>query len=579
MGLLDLIRRDKKSTTNNPQIQQMQNMQFQGQQPGIPRGPQPNPGMQQFPNQQPMMTQPPQGMQFQQPVPQQRQPLYDRQLAQIPVDPIPVQNDYGYGDPQIPQPVMQNQMPGFQPNQPMQAYDPLQNPVPAVVQAEPVFEQIPAPAQSISTEDMSRKLEQVVPSPYAAANEMSENQPDTNQQSIPQDFSNIPIPDFSNFSIPEITDTKDSQGTLAITEEQPAPETDVMPPENLEIIPVTENPEPALDIPAEEITEPAAVIQHGNQPEVLIGTEQSDVLPTADISEPKEVVQSENNSDSLPPAEAPKFDLSNLDLSNLDLSKINLNPLPAEPVSEEESEEALPIAENVDTTVQTAVEELPANQSKKKLLFKKIGFFGLNGPNSQDIPAEAVSNLIKRLVEKDIEIIIDSKNGIGETVISKLADLKKTYTGVYLTPLMSDKAEAVNESIINKEGSAVLYSSYIERLRHLAKEPRLHVFFDAGGLANTTLFLSLWSIASLYPDNHKPIVLVGQNWKNFVNLLSQNGNIDENEMKVLTFVDSADQVLKTIENLNISFPSVTNTRPIRIVDRRVEGDESDFIVY
>ena len=201
MGLLDLIKRDKKTPANNQQIQQMQNMQFQGQQPGmLPAASQPNaimpPIPQQFPNQQTMMNQqqPPQGIQFQQPIPQaQRQPVYDKQLAQVPVDPTPVQNDYGYGDPQIPQQNMQKPLTEEVSNQPVQMYGSL--PVSATMQAEePMFEQIPAPEQSISTEDMSRKLEQSVPSPYE--NPLTVNESSNNQQTTP-DFSNIQLPDFS----------------------------------------------------------------------------------------------------------------------------------------------------------------------------------------------------------------------------------------------------------------------------------------------------------------------------------------------------------------------------------------------
>ncbi|GAB4285648.1 MAG: hypothetical protein Kow0081_3550 [Candidatus Dojkabacteria bacterium] len=217
---------------------------------------------------------------------------------------------------------------------------------------------------------------------------------------------------------------------------------------------------------------------------------------------------------------------------------------------------------------------------KVKKIFRKIALIGLAGKAIDQATGEAVKVMTKDLLRNNIDIMIDSRTGYGEHVLQASLAFGKKVTGVYLRPYLSNDFSVASKQLNENDSFSVIYSNYLERLRHFAKDARLFVVFENSGIHNLSSFLVLWSVSKMYLGQHKPLILVGAGWKDKLSKLKEMFSLSENVMQVVSIVNSPRDVLPEIDRLNTRFAKKKDFVKVeKVVDRRVEGDEKDFIVY
>lgn len=259
----------------------------------------------------------------------------------------------------------------------------------------------------------------------------------------------------------------------------------------------------------------------------------------------------------------------------------------SEPVVETANTEVIPVSEEVveekqdiQPVLNEQNEEFVATGKKSKKIFRKVALLGLSGKSIDQSIGEKIKTMTRDLLRNNIDVLIDSRSGYGEHVLQASLAAGRKVTGVYLKPYLSNDFAQSSLQLTENESFSVLYSNFLERLRHFAKDARLFVVFENGGLHNLSSLLLLWSLSKMYLGQHKPIILVGESWAENLNVLKNTFGISDHDMSALTIVPSPSDVLGEIDKLNQKFSSKRDLVNVeKVVDRRVEGDEKDFIVY
>ena len=215
---------------------------------------------------------------------------------------------------------------------------------------------------------------------------------------------------------------------------------------------------------------------------------------------------------------------------------------------------------------------------KNEMFFKKIAFLGLDGNQFDTTLSNTIRTLSKQLFKQKVEIILDTISGLATQVVQSNSDMKNKVTHISLKPLLSD-----NQSTVKSQGgitTTVVYSNLLEWIRHIVKDSRMFVVVDGGGLDNMALLILLLTISSKYEGQDKPIILLGSGWYTKVDKISELVGRGELNKDNLYFAQNEMEVMDILNNLSNDYNNNNNMLQVpRVVDRRVEGDEMDFIIF
>jgi uncharacterized protein (TIGR00730 family) len=81
-----------------------------------------------------------------------------------------------------------------------------------------------------------------------------------------------------------------------------------------------------------------------------------------------------------------------------------------------------------------------------------------------------------------------------------------------------------------------------ERLNYLIVKPDVYVFLKGGAGTLSEMALA-WSLLQVAEIPARPLILVGAMWRAFVPQFAQVSTISQNDLKLLTLVDTVDQVI------------------------------------
>lgn len=220
------------------------------------------------------------------------------------------------------------------------------------------------------------------------------------------------------------------------------------------------------------------------------------------------------------------------------------------------------------------------SKSLKRTFFNVIGLFGLNGPNVDDNNKDAVSKLMEYFSQNKIKVLFDSKNGLGQTVIDEINQRDLWNEGVYFMPFMSGLSNSGNkvDASPNSKINSVVYSNLISRLDYMISNSKLFIVFNSGGVNNLSQVLFLWTLSYLYQGQNKPLILFG-NWNDQLESLKDKFGISDSEMESVHVVANFDELTAKLSELEVKYK--TSGKPQykgRVMDKRVEGDEMEFLI-
>ncbi len=200
-------------------------------------------------------------------------------------------------------------------------------------------------------------------------------------------------------------------------------------------------------------------------------------------------------------------------------------------------------------------------------IIKAVTFFGDSAvPEDSDVYKEVWTSA-KMLAESGYAIV----NGGGPGVMKAATDGAESVNGhtiaIYWEPKLASIFEGKNLANVTDESEA--YANYMMRTLGLIEKAQVYVVCK-GGTGTVSEFGMVWALAKLYFGKHKPVILFGDFWLKLIDAFTEQLNIDEQELSVLYYAKTPEDILKLVD----SFEAEMQSRNKRLY----EGDESAFVV-
>lgn len=210
--------------------------------------------------------------------------------------------------------------------------------------------------------------------------------------------------------------------------------------------------------------------------------------------------------------------------------------------------------------------EFKQNRQTNRII-NNICFFGDSSvPEDSEVYIK-VRETSKLLAEHGYSIVDGGGPGVMKAATDGAQEVGGHTTAIYWQPKLASIFEGRNLSNVTTKSEA--YSNYMMRTMGLIEEGEVYVVCQ-GGTGTVSEFGMVWALAKLYYGKHKPVILFGEFWKEIIDTIQKNLLIDDNELQVLNYATTKEEVLELIQAFEIEVAA----RAIR----NYEGDEVAFIL-
>jgi hypothetical protein len=201
-------------------------------------------------------------------------------------------------------------------------------------------------------------------------------------------------------------------------------------------------------------------------------------------------------------------------------------------------------------------------------IIKSVGFLGLNTKTFGGLGVE-LRKLSKKLTEIEVNILIDSIKGYGPDIIGGIEELGgNKVTAAFLKPYYStysDEAE-LNSNI--KDFITVIYSDGLERTKYFIKDCDAFIIPETSGFINLSTLFTLLSLQYLYFDHRKPVILIGQKWKQKLEQLKSTLGISEEQFKTISFAANYNEAITSLSSLDKELSAKDSKKTVKVIDNR-----------
>jgi uncharacterized protein (TIGR00730 family) len=141
-------------------------------------------------------------------------------------------------------------------------------------------------------------------------------------------------------------------------------------------------------------------------------------------------------------------------------------------------------------------------------------------------------------------------NGGGPGVMQAATQGAESAGGdtVAITLAPKDAPHFEGTSIDNQADVTIKTDDYLQRVGLLIEKSDAFVVFQGGTGTLSELGL-IWLLAHIYYGHHKPFVLVGTFWHEFIEQTRKNFLIEDVELKVFKIVDRVEEILPALDEL------------------------------
>lgn len=200
------------------------------------------------------------------------------------------------------------------------------------------------------------------------------------------------------------------------------------------------------------------------------------------------------------------------------------------------------------------------NDEKQTLLprplIKNIAFFGdANVPKTDAVYKDAYE-VAKILGSNGYTIV----NGGGPGVMNAATQGAEDGGGETLTITFypEDAPGFEGRYVGNIPDREIITTNYIDRMFKLMEHGDMFIIFK-GGSGTMSEFGTAWVLAKLYYGHHKPFILFGEFWKNLIQDIKNNMNLDKEELSVFKILTDKNDVLPTIEEFEKNLMKVDHS--------------------
>ncbi len=173
-----------------------------------------------------------------------------------------------------------------------------------------------------------------------------------------------------------------------------------------------------------------------------------------------------------------------------------------------------------------------------------VSFFGCAcGEPGDEVfdSAKEVANIVARSKRRVVNgggpgvmlaATLGAKDGGGDTTV------------VYYRPELASNFKG--EIAANFADESFEEANYVLRTKKLLELGDAYIIFN-GGTGTISEFAMAWGLARLYFGHHKPLLLYGDFWPQLIDNFKEHMLIRPEETKVITFVNSADEVIEALD--------------------------------
>lgn len=191
---------------------------------------------------------------------------------------------------------------------------------------------------------------------------------------------------------------------------------------------------------------------------------------------------------------------------------------------------------------------------------RNIAFFGdANIPESDPVYKDAFE--IAKNLAKKFTIV----NGGGPGVMDASTQGAESAGGETLSVTFqpTDAPGFEGRYLGNVTDKEIMTQNYIERMFKLMEHADVYIIFK-GGSGTLSEFATAWVLGKLYFGHHKPFILYGEFWKEIVQAIEKNMNIDEQEMEVFRVVTKKKDIVPTISHFEHVLARIDHEQDCRV---------------
>lgn len=180
---------------------------------------------------------------------------------------------------------------------------------------------------------------------------------------------------------------------------------------------------------------------------------------------------------------------------------------------------------------------------KKHCNINRIGIFGSADVDEQHPVYQETFAVCQRLAEAG-KIIVDG-GGPGVMAAATLGARAGGGQTVAVTFRPKDMPEFEGRYAGNETDLEIVTNNYIERMFGLVEQSDAFVIFQ-GGTGTLSEWSTVWLLAHLHFGNHKPVILYGSFWHEFMSVVNRTFFIGEKEQRVYRIAESPEEVLEQL---------------------------------
>lgn len=194
-------------------------------------------------------------------------------------------------------------------------------------------------------------------------------------------------------------------------------------------------------------------------------------------------------------------------------------------------------------------------------LVKNIAFFGDANVEKSDPVYKDAFEIAKHIAKEGYTIV----NGGGPGVMDASTHGAEASGGETLSVTFNPKDAPGYEGryVGNVTDKEIVTTNYIERMFKLLEHADMFIIFK-GGSGTISEFGTAWVLAKLYYGHHKPFILFGEFWKEIIDSIKKNMNIDEQEIASFEIVTKREDVLPTIHKFERQLKEIDHKEDCRV---------------
>jgi uncharacterized protein (TIGR00725 family) len=212
----------------------------------------------------------------------------------------------------------------------------------------------------------------------------------------------------------------------------------------------------------------------------------------------------------------------------------------------------------------------PADYVEPKIddrIIRNVCFFGDSSIDENTDLYNQVRDTARHLAENGYAIVNGGGPGVMKAATDGAKDAHGHTVAIYWQPKLASIFEGQNLENTTDESQA--YSNYMMRTMGLIEKGHVYVVCK-GGTGTVSEFGMVWALAKLYYGKHKPVILFGEFWKDIIDTIQHNLLIDDNELQVLNYATTKEEVLALIQSFEVEVAARAH--------KTYTGDETSFVL-